>query len=97
MDPASFAIMMDTISQVVGIASAVVLMGLLILGVVWVVKIRTGSHLSKGDVAVLQDVNAKLRVMEHRMASLEKILDAEVPAWRVEFEEIGESHGRKMG
>jgi len=31
------------------------------------------------------------------MASLEKILDAEVPAWRVEFEEIGESHGRKMG
>jgi len=97
MDPNSFAIMMDTVDQVLQVFCAVALMGLIVLGAVWVVKIRTGARLNKHDEAMLLNVNGQMQKMETRMAALERILDAEVPAWRAGFEETGESYGRKMG
>jgi phage shock protein B len=97
MDPGSFAIMIDGIEQLADVVFGVSFVVSVMLCIVWVVKIRSGSRLSKADEATLMNVNLQLRIMEQRMASLEKILDAEVPAWRAGFEETGVSYGQKAG
>jgi phage shock protein B len=97
MDPASFAIMMDTISRLAGGICAIALFGLLVLLVVWVVKIRTGPRLNKQDAAAMQEMVARLQQMDQRMAMLEKILDAEVPSWRGNVDHAGGDYARQAG
>jgi phage shock protein B len=89
--------MMDTISQLAGGICAIILFGLLVLLIVWIVKIRTGQRLNKHDAATMQEMAARLHVMDQRMAMLEGILDAEVPSWRGNMDNAGGEYARQAG
>lgn len=45
-------------------------------------KRRTGAGLSGPEMEQLQELVVKAETMQKRVATLEKILDAEVPEWR---------------
>jgi len=97
VDPANFAIMMDTFDQCLQVVCALGLMGLIVFSIVWIVKIRTGPRLRKQDEAAMREMAARLQRMDSRMAMLEKILDAEVPAWRGNVDNVGGIYARQAG
>jgi phage shock protein B len=97
VDPASFAIMMDTFNQCLQVICVLGLAGLIVFAIIWIVKIRTGWRLNKQDAAAMQDIAARLRQMDSRGAPLEKILDAEVPDWRGNVDQAGGIYGRQAG
>jgi phage shock protein B len=57
------------------------------LGPIWLVmhykyKNRMAGGLTSNDAAMLEQITAVAQRLEQRVATLERILDAEVPAWR---------------
>jgi phage shock protein B len=58
-----------------------------VLGPIWLVmhykyKFRNSGQLSAKDAALVEQIAATAQRMEQRVATLERILDAEIPAWR---------------
>ncbi len=97
MDAASFAIMMDSFDQLLQVFCALGIFGLLIFFILSIVKIRTGQRLNKQDAAAMQEMVMRLQQMDSRMATLEKILDAEVPEWRGNLDNAGGVYARQAG
>jgi phage shock protein B len=56
------------------------------LGPIWLVmhyKYKNrGGQMNSRDIAMLEQISATAQRMEQRVATLERILDAELPAWR---------------
>jgi len=71
--------------------TAVLIVLIVILGPIWVTfhyvsKGRAGRQLNAADAAALDQMTATAQRLEQRVATLERILDAETPAWRGNFE-----------
>jgi len=67
--------------------TAVLIVLISVLGPIWIVfhykaKARAAGMLSASEVAVVDGLNQTALRLEQRVAALERILDAEVPAWR---------------
>lgn len=99
MDPATLAIMMPFVSRMVeqfcDLAIFMVAIGIPCWAAVKIYRMRAGQKLRGEDAALLQRAMAKLAQVEERMTALEKILDAEVPAWRGTYEMA--AYGRQAG
>jgi phage shock protein B len=71
--------------------TAVLIVLIVILGPIWVTfhyvnKGRAGRSLNAADAALLDQMTATAQRLEQRVATLERILDTETPAWRGNFE-----------
>jgi phage shock protein B len=60
---------------------------IVVLGPIWITlhykyKIRAGNHLNATETAMLAQITATAQRMEQRIATLERILDSEIPNWR---------------
>ncbi len=71
--------------------TSVLLALIVIVGPTWIVfhyatKARAGRRLSADDAALLDQMSATAQRLEQRVATLERILDTETPAWRGNFE-----------
>ncbi len=67
--------------------TAVIIVAIVILGPVWLTfqfvgKGRAARQLNAQDAAAFEQLSQTAARMEQRIATLERILDAEVPAWR---------------
>jgi phage shock protein B len=74
---------------------AVLIVTIVILGPVWIVfhygsKARNGRALNANDSALLDQMAGTAQRLEQRVATLERILDSEIPAWRSNFEAGGQ-------
>jgi phage shock protein B len=56
-------------------------------------KWRSGRQVNAADAAAYEQLSQTAARMEARMATLERILDAEVPNWRQNTNLRGEYHG----
>jgi len=66
----------------------------MVLGPIWLVlhyavKWRATRAFNSRDAAAFDQLAQTAARMEARMAVLERILDAEVPSWRGEYESVG--------
>jgi phage shock protein B len=71
--------------------TSVLLALIVIVGPTWIVfhyatKARAGRRLSADDAALLDQMSATAQRLEQRVATLERILDTETPAWRGTYE-----------
>jgi phage shock protein B len=71
-----------------------------VLGPIWIVfhyraKARTGLTLSANEAAMVENLGQTAKRLEQRVATLERILDTEVPAWRGQYE--AGDYGRQAG
>jgi phage shock protein B len=71
--------------------TSVLLALIVVIGPVWIVfhyatKARAGRRFSASDAATLDQMTATAQRLEQRVATLERILDAETPSWRGNFE-----------
>jgi len=71
--------------------TAVLIVLFAVLGPIWVTfhyvnKGRAGRNLNAADAALLDQMTATAQRLEQRVATLERILDTETPAWRGNFE-----------
>jgi phage shock protein B len=78
--------------------TAVLLALLVVVLPVWITfhyaaKWRSGRQTSASDAAAYEQLSQTAARLEARMAVLERILDAEVPAWRQNSNLQGEYHG----
>jgi phage shock protein B len=67
--------------------TAVLIVAITVLGPVWITfhfvnRGRAVRQLNAADAATVDQLNQALTQMEQRIITLERILDAEVPAWR---------------
>jgi phage shock protein B len=67
--------------------TAIVLAALVVLGPTWITfhylyKFRSSKAMSARDVAAFDALSQTAARMEARMATLERLLDAEAPGWR---------------
>jgi phage shock protein B len=74
--------------------TAIIICGMLFLGPTWIVfqflgRSRAARALNEQDAASIGQLTETAARMEARMATLERILDAEVPAWRSKFDAGG--------
>jgi len=81
--------------------TAVLIVLISVLGPIWIVfhyraKGQKASMLSASDAAVVEGLNQTAARLEQRVTALERILDAEVPAWRGSYDG-GEVFGRRVG
>jgi phage shock protein B len=81
--------------------TAVLIVLISVLGPIWIVfhyraKGQKAGMLSASDAAVVENLNQTAARLEQRVAALERILDAEVPAWRGSYDS-GEFLGRQAG
>jgi phage shock protein B len=79
--------------------TAVLIVLISVLGPIWIVfhyraKANRGAQLSAGETALVENLGQTAQRLEQRVATLERILDAEVPAWRGSFEP-GADYGRR--
>jgi len=100
MDPESTAaltVLCRFLSTLVAIPVFLIIIG----GPAWVIvklaKIRAGERLNKTDAAAMAEMAARLQQMDERMAMLETILDAQVPAWRGNIDTIGGIYAKQAG
>jgi phage shock protein B len=75
--------------------TAVLLAFFVIVLPVWITfhyaaKWRAGRRVNASDAAAYEQLSQTASRMEVRMATLERILDAEVPAWRREYSAEGD-------
>jgi phage shock protein B len=73
-----------------------------VLGPIWLVmhykyKFRAGDRLNSADAALLEQISATAQRMEQRVATLERILDAEIPSWRGSADAAGAFYNRRAG
>ena len=66
----------------------VLIVGMLFIGLPWLVlhyitRWKTAGTLTTEDEALLDDMHALARRLDDRVCSIERILDAENPGWRV--------------
>jgi phage shock protein B len=78
--------------------TAVLIVLITVLGPVWITfhfvgKSRASRQLNQQDVFVLDQLNQNMARMENRIATLERILDTEVPGWRANPNLSGQYHG----
>jgi phage shock protein B len=71
--------------------TAVLIVLIIFTGPTWIFfhyfsKLRAGRGLNANDAAVLDQMTATAQRLEQRVATLERILDAETPSWRGNFE-----------
>lgn len=76
MHPELLALMIPIIAIVGGLATVP-------LGMHYDLKKRAANRLSAQESETLADLSRVARKLESRIVTLEKILDAEVPGWRV--------------
>jgi phage shock protein B len=81
--------------------TAIIIVFMCVLGPVWITfhyvgKGRTARQLNAQDAAAFEQLAQTAARMESRMATLERILDSEVPGWRNNAAAQGEYYG-KMG
>jgi len=79
--------------------TAIIIVGMVILGPIWLTfqflaRSRRAGALSAQDAATIEQLTQTAIRMESRMVALERILDAEVPAWRSNY---GDGFGRQAG
>jgi phage shock protein B len=60
---------------------------IVVLGPIWITlhykyKTRAGNRLNATETAMLEQITATAQRMEQRVATLERILDSEIPNWR---------------
>lgn len=100
MDPdstAAFTVLCHTLAPLMGIPLFLIILGIPAWVIVKVAKIRAGERLHSHDSAAMQEMGARLQLMDGRMAMLEKILDAEVPNWRGNVDQAGGIYARQAG
>jgi len=71
--------------------TAVLIVLIIFTGPTWIVfhyfsKARAGRRLNADDAALLDQMSATAQRLEQRVATLERILDTETPAWRGNYE-----------
>jgi len=81
--------------------TAILIVMIAVLGPIWIVfhyraKGLKAGMLSASEAAVVEGLNQTAARLEQRVAALEGILDAEVPAWRGRYDG-GEVFGRQAG
>jgi phage shock protein B len=81
--------------------TAVLIVLISVLGPIWIVfhyraKANKGAQLSAGETALVDHLGQTAQRLEQRVAVLERILDAEVPAWRGDYQNGGQ-YGRQAG
>jgi phage shock protein B len=69
--------------------TAVLIVLITVLGPVWLTfqfvgKARAARQINAQDAAMLDQVSQNMARMENRIATLEQILDSEVPGWRTQ-------------
>ncbi len=74
--------------------TAVLIVLIAVLGPIWIVfhykaKATRGAQLSAGEAAMVENLGQTAMRLEQRVATLERILDAEVPAWRGQYDGAG--------
>jgi phage shock protein B len=74
---------------------AVLIVAISVLGPIWltfqfVSRGRANRQLNANDTALLNQMAGTAQRLEQRVATLERILDSEVPAWRNNFEAGGQ-------
>jgi phage shock protein B len=70
--------------------TAIIIVGMVILGPIWLTfHYRSRRSLNDQDAASIGQLTETAARMEASMATLERILDAEVPAWRSKFDAGG--------
>jgi phage shock protein B len=74
--------------------TAVLIVLISVLGPIWLVmhyryKNRSFGRMNAGDAAQLEQIAAVAQRLEARVATLERILDAEAPAWRASMPGAG--------
>jgi phage shock protein B len=97
MDNGTIAILssnMDDLTDMV-----VVLVG--VLAPVWlvaqIIKARSARRLSTADAALIAQIANIADRMDRRMEAVERILDADAPAWRHNNTMTGDRYGQKVG
>jgi phage shock protein B len=92
---AALTVLCHFLSTLVAVPVFLIIIG----GPAWMIvklaKIRAGERLNTQDAAVISDMTARLHRMDERMATLESILDAQVPAWRES--PMADTYGRQAG
>jgi phage shock protein B len=71
--------------------TAVLIVLISVLGPIWIVfhykaKAGKGLMLSANEAAMVNNLGQTAQRLEQRVATLERILDTEVPAWRGQYE-----------
>jgi phage shock protein B len=100
MDPASTAaltVLCHTLAPLVAIPVFLIIFGIPAWMMVKLARIRAGERLNQADAATLAEMASRLQLMDRRMATLEKILDAEVPDWRGNIDNAGGIYARQAG
>jgi len=74
--------------------TAVLIVLITVLGPVWLTfqfvgKRSAARQLNAQDAAILDQVSQNMARMESRIATLEQILDGEVPGWRNSYRKAG--------
>jgi phage shock protein B len=82
--------------------TAVLIVLISVLGPIWIVfhyraKDKKGLQLSAGEAAVVDQLGQTAQRLEQRVVALERILDAEVPAWRGTYDAGAGGFGRQVG
>jgi phage shock protein B len=80
--------------------TAVLIVLISVLGPIWIVfhykhKARAGQQLSASETALVESLGATAQKLEQRVATLERVLDVEVPAWRGNYD--AGAYGRQAG
>jgi len=97
MDAGSVALFNNMVDD--GTAIIIVIVG--VLGPIWligqIIKSKAGRNLNAADLALVEKITGIADRMETRMSTVERILDADSPAWRQTNSELGGNHERKVG
>lgn len=81
--------------------TTIIIVTICVLGPIWlvgqIIKSKAGRNLTATDLALVEKITSIADRMETRMTTVERILDADSPAWRQTNSELGGNYERKVG
>lgn len=91
----------QALSSLVSGVTAIAMMLILVTGAVWlvaqIIKHRAARNMDPRNVALLEQMSLIAQRMDGRMAAVERILDAESPAWRQDVSGVGGKYEKQVG